>query len=68
FEIESTGHPAALSADGRRTFELPAGARIEIVEGEVPLKVVRLRQAPFTDRLVEKFDLPVKGWRGPSAG
>ncbi|MGW4213922.1 NAD kinase [Lentzea sp. NPDC004789] len=68
FEIEQTGHPAALSADGRRTFELPAGARIEIVEGEVPLKVVRLRQAPFTDRLVEKFALPVKGWRGPSAG
>ncbi|HEX7305336.1 NAD kinase [Lentzea sp.] len=68
FEIEATGHPAALSADGRRTFELPAGARIEIVEGEVPLRLVRLRQAPFTDRLVEKFDLPVKGWRGPSAG
>ncbi len=68
FEIEQTGHPAALSADGRRTFELPAGARIEIVEGEKPLKVVRLRQAPFTDRLVEKFALPVKGWRGPSAG
>jgi len=68
FEIEPTGHPAALSADGRRTFELPAGARIEIVEGAIPLKVVRLRQAPFTDRLVEKFALPVKGWRGPSAG
>ncbi|SMD16962.1 NAD kinase [Lentzea albidocapillata] len=68
FEIDPSGHPAALSADGRRTFELPAGARIEIVEGEVPLKVVRLRQAPFTDRLVEKFALPVKGWRGPSAG
>ncbi|MGW6937371.1 NAD kinase [Lentzea sp. NPDC054927] len=68
FEIEPTGHPAALSADGRRTFELPAGARIEIVEGALPLKVVRLRQAPFTDRLVEKFALPVKGWRGPSAG
>ena len=68
FEIDSSGHPAALSADGRRTFELPAGARIEVVEGEVPLKVVRLRQAPFTDRLVEKFALPVKGWRGPSAG
>lgn len=68
FEIDPSGHPAALSADGRRTFELPAAARIEIVEGEMPLKVVRLRQAPFTDRLVEKFALPVKGWRGPSAG
>jgi NAD+ kinase len=25
---------------------------------------VRLHQAPFTDRLVAKFDLPVTGWRG----
>jgi NAD+ kinase len=23
-----------------------------------------LHQAPFTDRLVAKFDLPVEGWRG----
>jgi NAD+ kinase len=25
---------------------------------------VRLRDRPFTDRLVAKFDLPVLGWRG----
>ncbi|TWP52339.1 NAD kinase [Lentzea tibetensis] len=68
FEIEPSSQPAVLSADGRRTFELPPGSRIEVVEGKFPLKVVRLRQEPFTDRLVEKFSLPVKGWRGPSAG
>jgi NAD+ kinase len=28
--------------------------------------LVRLHQAPFTDRLVAKFDLPVEGWRGSS--
>jgi NAD+ kinase len=26
--------------------------------------LARLHTAPFTDRLVAKFDLPVQGWRG----
>jgi NAD+ kinase len=26
--------------------------------------LARLHQAPFTDRLVRKFGLPVTGWRG----
>jgi len=25
---------------------------------------VRLDGRPFTDRLVRKFDLPIRGWRG----
>ena len=29
-----------------------------------PVKWVRLDSAPFTDRLVRKFRLPVTGWRG----
>jgi len=32
--------------------------------GRAPVRLVRLHQAPFTDRLVAKFDLPVSGWRG----
>jgi NAD+ kinase len=28
--------------------------------------LVRLHHAPFTDRLVAKFDLSVEGWRGSS--
>ena len=56
-----------LWCDGRRTVELPAGARIEVRRGAAPVRLVRLHQAPFTDRLVAKFGLPVEGWRG-SAG
>ncbi|KAA2252895.1 NAD kinase [Solihabitans fulvus] len=68
FEIDSAGQPAELSCDGRRTVALPPGARVEVVGGSTPLKLVRLRKGPFTDRLVNKFSLPVQGWRGPSAG
>jgi NAD+ kinase len=28
------------------------------------VRVVRLHDKPFTDRLVAKFGLPVDGWRG----
>jgi len=53
-----------LWCDGRRTVDLPPGARIEVRSGTRPVRLVRLHQAPFTDRLVAKFDLPVEGWRG----
>jgi NAD+ kinase len=29
------------------------------------VRLARLSQGPFTDRLVRKFSLPVNGWRGP---
>ena len=53
-----------LWCDGRRTVDLPPGARIEVRRGARPVRFVRLHQAPFTDRLVAKFGLPVQGWRG----
>ncbi|GAB2452522.1 NAD kinase [Nocardioides hungaricus] len=53
-----------LWADGRRAFDLPPGARIEVRRGATPVRLVRLHEAPFTDRLVAKFGLPVEGWRG----
>ena len=53
-----------LWCDGRRTVELPPGARIEVRRGERPVRLVRLHEAPFTDRLVAKFGLSVEGWRG----
>jgi hypothetical protein len=46
---------------------LPLGARIEARRGEHPVRFARLHTAPFTDRLVAKFDLPVRGWRGAFA-
>jgi len=56
-----------LWCDGRRTVDLPPGARIEVRRGERPVRLVRLHAKPFTDRLVAKFGLPVEGWRGASA-
>ena len=53
--------------DGRRSVGLPPGARIEVRRGAHPVLLARLHQAPFTDRLVAKFRLPVEGWRGKGA-
>jgi len=64
--LAQTQGAGVLWCDGRRTVELPPGARIEVRRGAKPVRLVRLHQAPFTDRLVAKFDLPVEGWRGAS--
>lgn len=62
--IARNDQPGVLWCDGRRTVDLPPGARIEVRRGRDPVRLVRLHQAPFTDRLVAKFGLPVEGWRG----
>jgi NAD+ kinase len=62
--LARTDGAGVLWADGRRTVDLPPGARIEVRRGEHPVRLVRLQEAPFTDRLVAKFGLPVEGWRG----
>jgi NAD+ kinase len=54
---------AVLWCDGRRMFDLPHCARVEVRRGERPVRLARLHDAPFTDRLVAKFALPVDGWR-----
>jgi NAD+ kinase len=55
---------AVMSADGRRSFDLCGGCRIEVRQHPQPVRFARLTPAPFTDRLVAKFALPVDGWRG----
>lgn len=57
-----------LWADGRRAFDLPHNARIEVRRHPEPVSFARLRDAPFTDRLVAKFALPIDGWRGAAGG
>jgi NAD+ kinase len=59
----SAGH-GVLWCDGRRTWQLPPGARVEVLKSEKPVLLARLRNSTFTDRLVKKFSLPVAGWRG----
>jgi NAD+ kinase len=53
-----------LSCDGRRSLDVPPGARVEITRGARPVRLARVHPSPFTDRLVAKFELPVEGWRG----
>ena len=62
--LARTPGAGVLWCDGRRTVDLPPGARIEVRRGERPVVLARLHSAPFTDRLVAKFGLPVEGWRG----
>jgi NAD+ kinase len=81
---ESAGHEpawaetseAVMWCDGRRRFDLPPGARVEVRRGSLPVLLARVHGpgpgvdggpgagASFTDRLVAKFGLPVAGWRG----
>jgi NAD+ kinase len=70
---ESGGHEAdhaVIWCDGRRKLRLPPGARIEVRRGALPVLLARVHGDPrgeFTGRLVAKFGLPVKGWRGRSS-
>lgn len=64
--LANTEGAGVLWADGRRPVDLPPGARIEVRRGRTPVRLVRLHEAPFTDRLVAKFGLSVEGWRGAS--
>jgi NAD+ kinase len=63
-EVQPHTPHGVLWCDGRRTAGLPAGARIEVRRGAVPVRLARLHHASFTDRIVAKFALPVSGWRG----
>ena len=70
---------AVMWCDGRRRVDLEPGDRVEVRRGALPVLLARLHGpgadegpqegtevggAPFTDRLVAKFGLPVAGWRG----
>jgi len=64
---ERSATPAILWCDGRRSVPLVPGDRVEVRRSDVPVRLARLSRGQFTDRLVSKFDLPVRGWRGASA-
>jgi NAD+ kinase len=57
------GHDAVLCCDGRRTLPVPPGSRVEVRRGVQSVRIVRVHSRVFTDRLVAKFALPVKGFR-----
>lgn len=65
--LERTNGIGVLWCDGRRSHDLPPGARVVVRRSERPVRLARLHPAAFTDRLVRKFRLPVEGWRGPAS-
>jgi NAD+ kinase len=52
------------TADGFRSEEIQSGDSISITKDLESVNLARLGSAPFADRLVAKFKLPVEGWRG----
>ncbi|MGN7971032.1 NAD kinase [Microbacterium sp. 22296] len=66
--LERTSGSGILWCDGRRSHELPPGARVVVRRSSRPVRLARLHPAVFTDRLVRKFHLPVTGWRGMPGG
>ncbi|MEV7633145.1 NAD kinase [Microbacterium sp. NPDC089318] len=62
--LERTDGSGILWCDGRRSHELPPGARVVVRRSSSPVRLARLHPTAFTNRLVRKFQLPVAGWRG----
>ena len=62
--VPRTEGAGVVWCDGRRAVDLPPGARIQVHRSPDPVRLARFASSPFTDRLVEKFDLSVHGWRG----
>lgn len=65
-ELRVQEEDARVWCDGRRILRAPVGSTIRAVKGERPVLLARLDETPFSGRLVNKFQLPVKGWHsGP---
>ncbi|WAX56985.1 NAD kinase [Jatrophihabitans cynanchi] len=62
-ELPRDGHDGVLSCDGRRSVPVPSGAQVRLRRGELPVRIVRLGRWSFADRLVSKFQLPVRSFR-----
>jgi NAD+ kinase len=65
-DLLSPAHRGVLSCDGRRSVDVPAGARIHIERGAQSVRVASVGEGSFTDRLVQKFRLPVRTFREAS--
>jgi len=63
-EIPQESTAGHLTADGRRSFDLVPGMRIEVKKSTNYVHLARLGKESFSERLVKKFQLPVEGWRG----
>lgn len=70
-DLLSAGHEAVLSCDGRRSLPIQPASRVRVTKGARPVMIARLDEGwSFADRLVAKFQLPVRSLReaSPPAG
>ena len=65
-ELIGDEHPGLLSCDGRRTHDLPLGTRLRVERSEQRISIARPHPTPFGERLVAKFQLPVRSLRDGS--
>jgi NAD+ kinase len=61
--VPADGNRARISADGRRSAEVPSGGRVDVRRAVHPVRIARVHASTFGDRLVAKFGLPVRGFR-----
>ena len=61
--VPADGNLARISADGRRSLEVPSGGRVDVRRAARPVRIARVHSTTFGDRLVAKFGLPVRGFR-----
>jgi NAD+ kinase len=66
-DLLRSDHAGVLSCDGRRSVEVPPGGRVTVRRGALPIRIVRLAEWSFADRLVAKFQLPVRSLREADA-
>lgn len=62
-DLRSSGHAAVLTCDGRRSLPVPEGSRVRVTRGGQPVLIARIDGWNFADRLVTKFQLPVRSLR-----
>lgn len=69
-DVELSKRPrqdAVMWCDGRRRLRLGPGDRVQVRRSDRPVPLARLHSPAFVARLVNKFHLPVEGWRGSAA-
>jgi NAD+ kinase len=62
-ELIGADQPGRLSCDGRRSHVLPEHTRLRVERSEQTVSIARPHPTPFGERLVAKFQLPVRSLR-----
>lgn len=61
--VPADGNRSRISADGRRSLDVPEGGRVDARRAAHRVRIARVHPTTFGDRLVAKFGLPVRGFR-----